>query len=217
MAGLSAHRSVSSARLMFSLAERGATELGECNNGNIATPDSRIFGTTSGQPKPVSDRTEECGVDTRVVRRSESPKNSSFDLQPNSSIESDVEETQDFIEPVRRVHPEAYRRLLRTRRRAHLVQTYLRRTLSPKPLKSVTTADATSVAGDITKTDSNLSCDSLSPNSITLSPLSSSNPFRQTRNARDAYLALPVDIRYPFNYVADLFEDASPLSPNHEE
>ncbi|VDP83007.1 unnamed protein product [Echinostoma caproni] len=34
---------------------------------------------------------------------------------------------------------------------------------------------------------------------------------------RQAYLDLPVEIRYPFNYVANLFEDASPQSsPFHE-
>ncbi|THD22157.1 hypothetical protein D915_007306 [Fasciola hepatica] len=38
-------------------------------------------------------------------------------------------------------------------------------------------------------------------------------PTNEWDASRQAYLALPVEIRYPFNYVADLFEDASPRSP----
>ncbi|TGZ72707.1 hypothetical protein CRM22_001923 [Opisthorchis felineus] len=105
--------------------------------------------------------------------------------------------------PVRRVRPDAFRRTLRLRRRTCLFRLHVQNRLPPEMLDSAQAPNSSNPPTQSPSTQlSNIQSYQLSPQ----------NPTTGSRLSFETYLAQPVEIRYPFNYVADLFEDASPPS-----
>ncbi|KAF8568328.1 hypothetical protein P879_05398 [Paragonimus westermani] len=105
----------------------------------------------------------------------------------------------NITDPIRRVRPDAFRRALRFRRRTCLARVHVHGSLS-------------SLSDQKTEEDSSVIRAS-EAESVETSPQEAEH--KELMNY-ELYLAQPVEIRYPFNYVADLFEDASPMSM-HEE
>ncbi|KAF5396311.1 hypothetical protein PHET_10987, partial [Paragonimus heterotremus] len=105
----------------------------------------------------------------------------------------------NITDPIRRVRPDAFRRALRFRRRKCLARVHAhgsRFSISDQKTEECSSVSRTSEAESV----------EMSPQEVKHRKLTD----------YELYLAQPVEIRYPFNYVADLFEDASPMSV-HEE
>ncbi|KAG5450658.1 hypothetical protein CSKR_108793 [Clonorchis sinensis] len=114
---------------------------------------------------------------------------------PSSSAETTVSVR---CSPVRRVRPDAFRRTLRLRRRTCLFRLHVQNRPPPEMLDSTQALNSSNPPTQLSNT-----------RSYQLSP---QDPTTGSRLSFETYLAQPVEIRYPFNYVADLFEDASPPS-----
>ncbi|KAF7256132.1 hypothetical protein EG68_09798 [Paragonimus skrjabini miyazakii] len=105
----------------------------------------------------------------------------------------------NITDPIRRVRPDAFRRALRFRRRNCLARVHVHGS-------RFSISDQKTVEYSSVNRPSETESVDTSPQEV------------EHKNLTDyeLYLAQPVEIRYPFNYVADLFEDASPVSV-HEE
>ncbi|CAH8840687.1 unnamed protein product [Trichobilharzia szidati] len=121
----------------------------------------------------------------------------------------------DYKDPIRRVRPDAYRKSMQARR---CVQ-HLRKLKSHANIRYSTSVVST-FDNDNNNNDSNNndnSNDGDSPTSITwydldISQYEKSKPSHDKVISYEDYLALPIEIRYPLNYVSDLFEDLHPQS-----
>ncbi|KAA3676129.1 uncharacterized protein DEA37_0002661 [Paragonimus westermani] len=143
-----------------------------------------------------------CSSTTRAseVQRTSIRKSVTFHITHHSDSSSPEGACEaDITDPIRRVRPDAFRRALQFRRRTCLARVHVHGSLF-------------SLSDQKTEEDSSVSRVS-EAESVETSPQEDEH---KDLIDYELYLAQPVEIRYPFNYVADLFEDASPMSV-HEE
>ncbi|KER34117.1 hypothetical protein T265_12416, partial [Opisthorchis viverrini] len=124
---------------------------------------------------------------------------------PTVTISSSSAETTVSVRrsPVRRVRPDAFRRTLRLRRRTCLFRLHVQNRPAPEMFDPVQAPNSSNPPTQFSN--------------IRPYQLSLQDPTTGSQLSFETYLAQPVEIRYPFNYVADLFEDASPTSAQSRE